>query len=64
MDVLDRAAMTANARFYRLAPLGSVPGSRLGVGAPPPLGPDGFGLVLFSVTDLFYRIDASSDLLA
>ena len=62
MDVFDAGAKTNTSRFYRLAPINSVPGLKLGLGSARPLSTNGLELVLFSVAGLEYRIDASSDL--
>jgi hypothetical protein len=62
MDVFDLDAKNLSSRFYRLAPPGSVPGLKLGLGAVHPLNSNGLDLVLFCLPGLEYRLESSSNL--
>ncbi len=63
MDVFDPDANSFSARFYRLAPPGTAPDLRLGLGSAQPLSSSGLDLVLYGQAGSSYRIDASSNLL-
>jgi hypothetical protein len=60
--VVDAASVNYARRFYRIAPLSSIPRPRLGFDSARPMTANGFGLTLEGLSGLDYRVDVSTNL--
>jgi hypothetical protein len=59
--IVDSASVNYVMRFYRIAPLSSIPPPRLGFDSSQPMTTEGFGLTLEGLSGVNYRVDFSTN---